>query len=40
MGAALAGGDAAFMGPGFAQAPKRAATDKAARVRKVVMVNS
>jgi hypothetical protein len=40
MGAALAEGDAAFMVPGFAQAPKTAATDKAARVRKVVMVNS
>ena len=40
MGGVPAAGDAGFMGPGFAQAPKRAATDKAARVRRMVMVNS
>jgi hypothetical protein len=40
MGGVPAEGDAAVIGPGFAQAPKRAAIDKAARVRKVVMVNS
>jgi hypothetical protein len=33
-------GDAVFMGPGFAQATKRAATDKAVRLRRVGMVNS
>jgi len=40
MGAVLAEGDAAFMVPGLAQAPKRTATDKAAKVRMVCMVNS
>jgi hypothetical protein len=36
----LADGDAAFMAPGLAQAPRRTATDKAARVRRVCMMNS
>jgi hypothetical protein len=40
MGAVLAEGGAVFMVPGLAQAPKTTATDKAARVRRVCMVNS
>jgi hypothetical protein len=40
MGAVLAEADEALMGPGFAQAPMRTATDKAVRVRRVCMVKS